>query len=411
MIWENAQSVACPSPARLPTIKKSAHEAISHCCAYSLISMDRLLHAQLGRATFGLSPVSLMVTYLDWFAHLMISPGKQAELIEKVRRKTSKLAIYAARSAFDPKTPPIIEPLPQDRQFRNEAWQRWPFNLIHQSFLLNQQLFHDAVTGIRGVSQHHEQTMYFLTRQTLDVFSPSNFVFTKPEVLETTVREGGKNLLQGWMNFVEDQERVLSGRKPVGTEEFQVGKNLAVTPGRIVFRNQLIELIQYAPTTEKVYKEPVLMLSAWMMKYYIMDLSPENSMVKYLVDHGHTVFMISWVNPGEDDRNLDMEDYYCLGGIILTIAAAAAMCRDQDHRLASLTLLTTLTDFSNPGELSVFIDPSEVSYLEDLMWEQGYLDPRQKALLDDSDEDVNRDSDPNLAFDRVLGGPEERFDA
>jgi len=366
-------------------------------------SIDRLFHAQLGKATFGLSPISLMVTYLDWFAHLMISPGKQAELLNKVRRKTSKFAIYAAQSVFDSETPPIIEPLPQDRRFRNEAWQRWPFNLIHQSFLLNQQIFYHAVTDVRGVSQRHEQTMCFLTRQLLNVFSPSNFVFTNPEVLETTVKEGGKNLLQGWMNFVEDQERVLNGRKPVGTEEFQVGRNLAITPGKVVFRNHLMELIQYAPATEKVYKEPVLMLSAWMMKYYIMDLSPENSMVKYLVDHGHTVFMISWVNPGKDDRNLDMEDYrelgimdalkvingivpdtrihavgYCLGGIILTIAAAA-MCRDRDRRLASLTLLTTLTDFSDPGEFAVFIDPGEVSYLEDLMWEQGYLDPRQAA--------------------------------
>jgi len=365
--------------------------------------IDRLLHAQLGKATFGLSPVSLMVAYLDWFAHLMISPGKQAELLEKIRRKTSGFAVYAARSAFDLETPPVIEPFPQDRRFRNEAWQRWPFNLIHQSFLLNQQLFYNAVTDIRGVSPHHERAMCFLTRQMLDVFSPSNFVFTNPEVLETTVKEGGKNLLQGWMNFVEDQERVLSGRKPVGAEEFKVGKNLAITPGKVVFRNRLMELIQYAPTTEKVYKEPVLMLSAWMMKYYIMDLSPENSMVKYLVDHGHTVFMISWVNPGRDDRDLDMEDYrslgimdalkvingivpdagihavgYCLGGIILTIAAAA-MCRDHDQRLASVTLLTTLTDFSDPGELAVFIDPSEVSYLEDLMWEQGYLDPQQAA--------------------------------
>jgi polyhydroxyalkanoate synthase len=164
-----------------------------------------------------------------------------------------------------------------------------------------------------------------------------------------------------------------------------------------------MELIQYEPTTETTFREPVLMLSAWMMKYYIMDLSPDNSMVKYLVDRGHTVFVISWVNPGEEDRDLDMEDYrilgvmdalkainnivpeskvhavgYCLGGIILTIAAAA-MGREHDDRLASMTLLTTLTNFNDPGELAVFIDPSEVSYLEDLMWEQGYLDPQQAA--------------------------------
>lgn len=365
--------------------------------------IDRLFHAHLGKLTFGLSPASLMVTYLDWFAHLMISPGKQAELLEKMRRKTSRFAIYAVKSTFKPETPPVIEPLPQDRRFRDEAWQRWPFNLIYQSFLLNQQLFYNAVTGIRGVSRRHEQALCFLTRQMLDVFSPSNFILTNPEVLETTVREGGKNLLQGWMNFVEDQERALTGKKPVGAEEFQVGKNLAITPGKVVYRNRVMELIQYEPTTESVYKEPVLMLSAWMMKYYIMDLSPHNSMVKFLVDRGHTVFVISWVNPSAEDRDLDMEDYrnlgimdalkvingivpetkihtvgYCLGGIILTIAAAA-MCRDHDDRLASMTLLTTLTDFNDPGELAVFIDPSEVSYLEDLMWEQGYLDPQQAA--------------------------------
>ncbi len=365
--------------------------------------VDRLFHARLGKATFGLSPASLMVTYLDWLAHIMISPGKQAELMEKVRRKTTRFAVYAAKSALNPDTPPVIDPLPQDHRFRNEAWQRWPFNLIHQSFLLNQQLFYNAVTGIRGVSRRHEHAMCFLTRQMLDIFSPSNFVLTNPEVLDTTVREGGKNLLQGWMNFIEDQERAQSGKKPVGAEAFEVGKNLAVTPGKVVFRNRLMELIQYEPTTEQVYKEPILMLSAWMMKYYIMDLSPENSMVKYLVDRGHTVFMISWVNPGAEDRDLDMEDYrllgvmdalkainsivpktkihtagYCLGGIILTIAAAA-MGRDHDNRLASMTLLTTLANFNDPGELAVFIDPSEVSYLEDLMWEQGYLDPQQAA--------------------------------
>ena len=365
--------------------------------------LDRLFHAWLGKATFGLSPASLLVTYLDWLAHLMISPGKQAELLEKVRRKTSRFALYAAKSTLNPDTPPVIEPLPQDRRFRNEAWQRWPFNLIHQSFLLNQQLLYNAVTGIRGVSRRHEKALSFLTRQMLDLYSPSNFMLTNPEVLEATLHEGGKNLLRGWMNFVEDQERAVSGKKPVGVEQFQVGKNLAVTPGKVVYRNRVMELIQYEPSTEQVYREPVLMLSAWMMKYYIMDLSPENSMVKYLVDRGHTVFMISWVNPSEEDRDLDMEDYrnlgimdalkaigcivpdvkihaagYCLGGIILTIAAAA-MCRDHDRRLASMTLLTTLTDFSDPGELAVFIDPSEVSYLEDLMWQQGYLDPRQAA--------------------------------
>ena len=191
------------------------------------------------------------------------------------------------------------------------------------------------------------------------------------------------------------------GGKPAGAEAFKVGKNLAVTPGKVVFRNRLMELIQYEPTTKTVQREPVLMQSAWMMKYYIMDLSPHNSLVKYLVDRGHTVFMISWLNPGSEDRDLGMEDYrrlgtmaaidavsaivpdrkihavgYCLGGILLSIAAAT-MGRDGDDRLASITLFTTMTDFTEVGEISVFMDTSEVTFLEDMMWQRGYLDPKQ----------------------------------
>jgi polyhydroxyalkanoate synthase len=178
---------------------------------------------------------------------------------------------------------------------------------------------------------------------------------------------------------------------------------VAATPGKVVFRNRIMELIQYSPTTDTVYREPVLMLSAWMMKYYILDLSPHNSMVKYLVDRGHSVFMISWINPGPEDRDLSMDDYrtfgimaaldaisaivpegkvravgYCLGGILLT-TAAATMARDGQERLASATLFTTITDFTEVGEIAVFMSPSAISFLEDMMWDSGYLEPRQAA--------------------------------
>jgi polyhydroxyalkanoate synthase subunit PhaC len=365
--------------------------------------VDRLFHAWLGRMTLGLSPAALMLAYLDWLAHLSISPAKQAEMAEKALKKATRFGLYASRVLVSGDTPPVIEPLPQDRRWRDEAWQRWPFNLIQQSFLLNQQLWHNATTGIRGVSRHHEHAVSFVARQILDVYSPSNFLLTNPEILQATVREKGQNLWRGWQYFVEDQERTATNRAPDGADKFRVGKEVAVTPGKVIFRNRLIELLQYSPSTEQVWKEPVLIVPAWMMKYYIMDLSPQNSMVKYLVDQGHTVFMISWKNPDGEDRDLDMEDYrslgvmdaidavgavcpdtqihsvgYCLGGIITTIAAAA-MGRDGDRRLASVTLLTTMTDFNEPGELAVFIDPSEVSFLEDMMWERGYLDPRQAA--------------------------------
>jgi polyhydroxyalkanoate synthase len=245
--------------------------------------------------------------------------------------------------------------------------------------------------------------LFFTARQILDVCSPSNFLLTNPVALKATVRQGGTNLLRGWYNLVEDWQRSVAGKGAVGTENFQVGKNIAVTPGEVVFRNDLIELIQYRPNTKKVHQEPVLIIPAWIMKYYILDLSPHNSLVKFLVDQGHTVFMVSWKNPALEDRDLGMDDYrslgvlealntvseiipgtkvhgvgYCLGGTLLAIAAAA-MAREGDERLKTFTLLAAQTDFTEAGELMLFMNESQVQYLEDMMWEQGYLDTKQMA--------------------------------
>jgi polyhydroxyalkanoate synthase len=357
----------------------------------------------VGRLSLGLSPPGLLLVHLDWLAHLAFSPGKQQDLARKVWRKALRFALYAARATLSPDTPPAIEPLPQDRRFIDPAWRRWPFNLYQQSFLFVQQWLHNATTGVRGVSRHDEEVVTFIARQVLDVFSPTNFPCANPEVLRATLRQGGSNFLRGAVNFLEDWERAVLGRKPAGTEAFPVGHAVAVTPGKVVYRNRLIELLQYAPATETVQAEPVLIVPAWIMKYYILDLSPHNSLVKYLVERGHTVFTISWKNPGPEDRDLGMEDYlglgvlealkavgaivpgrqvhavgYCLGGTLLAIAAAA-LARDGDDRLRSVTLFAAETDFTEPGELSLFIDETEVSFLEDLMWDQGFLDTRQMA--------------------------------
>ena len=310
-------------------------------------SIDRLLHAAVGRATSGLSPTALALAYADWAMHLWSAPGKQQQLLEKAVRKTIRFALYSMRQASEPSSAPCIEPLPQDRRFRGDDWQEWPFNLAYQAFLLNQQWWHNATTGISGVSRHHQQVASFAARQWLDIFAPTNFIASNPAVLKTTLREGGGNLARGAMNFLADLERALGGRPPVGSEAFEPGVNVAVTGGQVVYRNRLIELIQYAPTTADVHAEPVLIVPAWIMKYYILDLSPTNSLVKYLVDRGHTVFMISWHNPGQADRDLGLDDYlrlgpmaaleairtivpdcpinavgYCLGGTLLAIAAA-----------------------------------------------------------------------------------------
>lgn len=396
-----------PSGQRLPDRESLASQIDSRdSFAVTALSdiIDRSLHATVARFTAGLSPAALAHAYLDWATHLAFSPGKRWQLVDKAARKTFRFVNYASRLApHDYKAPWCIEPLPQDKRFVGEEWQKWPYNFIHQAFLLNQQWWHNATTGIRGVTKQHENMVEFGSRQILDMFSPSNFVLTNPEILRHTSSKGGMNLVTGLQNLAEDWERTISGKKPVGTENFMVGRDVAVTPGKVIYRNRLIELIQYAPATDKVRPEPVLIVPAWIMKYYILDLSPENSLVKYLTQQGFTVFMISWRNPGPEDRDLDFEDYltlgivaaldavraivpdqkihavgYCLGGTLLSISAAA-MARDGDDRIKSLTFLAAQTDFTEAGELMLFINEGQLAFLEDMMWEQGFLDTRQMA--------------------------------
>ena len=366
--------------------------------------VDRSLHATVARFTGGLSPAALTEAYLDWAIHLAFAPGKRLALIDKAIRKSIRFASYAHRYAVEGgDTQCCIEPLPQDHRFAGEAWQKWPFNFVYQSFLLQQQWWHNATTGIGGVSKHHETMVAFMTRQLLDMIAPSNFPLTNPEILSRTVGTAGMNLGTGLRNLIEDYERTIGGKPPVGSEKFLVGRDVAITPGKVVYRNRLIELIQYAPATAQVRPQPILIVPAWIMKYYILDLSPQNSLVKYLTEQGFTVFMISWKNPGAPDRDLGLDDYrrlgimsaldvvgavvpnekihavgYCLGGTLLAIAAAA-MARDGDDRLATLSLLAAQTDFTEAGELTLLIDESQLAFLEDMMWEQGFLDSRQMA--------------------------------
>ena len=367
-------------------------------------NIDKVIHASMARFTGGISPSAVMLAYTDWAQHLAISPGKQALLLEKAVRKAARLAGYVGDcSATESEPEPCIEPLPFDQRFVDPAWQKWPYNIMYQSFLLKQQWWSNATTAVRGVTPQHEKVMDFATRQIMDTFSPSNFLLTNPEILNQTLSENGQNLVRGWHNFMDDWQRTTGGKPPLGSERFVTGENVAITPGKVVYRNRLIELIQYSPVTETVHPEPILIVPAWIMKYYILDLSPHNSLVKYLTEQGFTVFMVSWKNPDEDDRNLDMADYrqlgimqaidtiskivgehpihgigYCLGGTLLSIAAAT-MARQGDQRLASMTLLAAQIDFTQAGELMLFINESQVTYLEDMMWEQGYLDAKQMS--------------------------------
>jgi polyhydroxyalkanoate synthase len=363
---------------------------------------DRLLHAAIGELTQGISPVALSLAAVDWWLHLAIHPGKQSELAEKAVAKALRLTEHNAHCLLGDCVSPCIEPLPQDTRFDDPAWRQWPWSPLYQSFLLCQQWWHNATSDVRGVEPHHLDVVNFLARQVLDIWSPSNFLWTNPEVLERTLEERGDNLARGYRNWVEDTAQRFSGR-PRQHSDWRVGRDLAVTPGRVVYRNRLMELIQYTPETRSVYPEPVLIVPAWIMKYYILDLAPGKSLIEYLVAQGHTVFSISWKNPTPADRDLGMDDYrrlgvlealdavnaivpdqnvhgvgYCLGGTLLSLTAAA-MARDDDDRLASMTLFAAQTDFTEPGELELFIDESQVAFLDDVMWARGCLSRQQMA--------------------------------
>jgi polyhydroxyalkanoate synthase len=385
------------------TVPITTTESVEGLGSEAFRAMDRMREALSARATGGISPAAVALAYFDWSIHLAAAPGKRLELIDKAMRKTARLYGYLLAAGGHGDTPPCIEPLPGDTRFQDEAWHQPPYCFYAQSFLMAQQWWHNVTHEVPGVSPHHEDVVSFATRQLLDMASPSNLPFTNPEVVAKTIETGGANFLRGWQNWLEDAARQATGQPPAGTEDFVVGKDVAATPGKVVFRNHLIELIQYAPATKTVYAEPVLIVPAWIMKYYILDLSPHNSLVRYLVGKGHTVFCISWRNPAAADRDLSLEDYrrmgvmaaldavaairpegkvhamgYCLGGTLLAIAAAA-LAHKEETRLATVTLLAAQTDFTEPGELALFIDHSQMHFLESMMWNRGYLSADQMA--------------------------------
>lgn len=366
-------------------------------------SIDRMREALSAQLSGGLSPQALALAFFDWSIHLAAAPGKRTELAYKATRKANRLLAHLAACRLGAEAPACIEPLPGDDRFSSEGWRQFPYNIWSQAFLLNQQWWHNVTREVPGVTPHHEDVVSFAARQLLDMVSPANIPFANPDVVAKTLETGGANFVGGFRNWLEDVGRQSTGRPPVGAEDFTVGRDVAVTPGKVVYRNHLIELIQYAPATETVRPEPILIVPAWIMKYYILDLSPQNSLIRHLVAQGHTVFCISWRNPTEQDRDLGLDDYrrlgvmaaldavgaivpdraihavgYCLGGTLLSIAAAA-MAKTRDHRLASLTLLAAQTDFTEPGELALFIDPSQLHFLESMMWNRGYLSADQMA--------------------------------
>lgn len=355
---------------------------------------NKLFQANLGKITMGISPAVIGSAYCAWVLQLAQSPGHLL-----------KLAYAPVTNARDFYNRILSDEHPADGddvRFHKDSWKNMPWRFYADSFLQVENWWNLA-TQVPGLSNRSERTVSFCLRQMLDALSPSNFVMTNPDLFNETIKSSGFNLVQGTEIAFNHFLTRLAGMPPPGAENFIPGKNVAITPGKVVFANHLIELIQYQPLTKTVFKEPILILPAWIMKYYILDLSSNNSLVKWLVEQGHTVFIVSWCNPNAEDRELGLDDYfrqgamaaidavsdrfpktkmhlmgYCLGGTLAMIVAAA-MARNRDNRLKTLSLLAAQADFTQAGELMLFITESEISFLKNMMWEQGYLDPKHMA--------------------------------
>ncbi|MET0164916.1 MAG: alpha/beta fold hydrolase [Vicinamibacterales bacterium] len=390
--------VATPSTAakvQAPPWPASAGAAVP-----SFETMDRLGRAVAARLTQGVSPHALYDAWFDWASHLVNAPGRLLELGIEAVNIGARFARFATHSLSEGVETPF-EPQAGDRRFSDGLWKRLPYALWQQAFLAQEAWWRSATREVRGMTPKNAARISFITRQMLDVWSPSNLPWANPVVIDATMKQSGANLMRGAHNLQEDVSRALAMQPMPPADGLEVGKDLAITPGTVVFSNELMELIQYKPVTERVIAEPVVIVPAWIMKYYVLDLSPHNSLVRYLVERGFTVFMVSWRNPTPEDRDIAFDAYrtsgvmaaldavntilparkvhavgYCIGGTLLAIAAAT-MAREEDDRLATITLLAAQTDFSEAGELMLFVDESQIAFLEDMMWDHGVLDTKQ----------------------------------
>ena len=353
-----------------------------------------------------LDPAVISTAYQELWQQMLTNPGRIVEAQVALWQDYAKLWESTARRMAGEEVEPTVTPAAGDRRFTDDAWSENPlYDHIKQSYLLASKFMLSTVRETDGLDPHTAQKVDFYTRQFVDALAPTNFAMTNPEVARRTVETGGENLVQGLSNMLEDLERG-QGRLRVrmtDLEKFKLGENVAVTPGKVVYENDLMQLLQYAPTTETVRTRPLLVIPPWINKYYILDLRPKNSFIRWAVDQGHTVFVISWVNPDGHLAEKSMDDYllegpvaaldaigqatgeervnaigYCLGGTLLAATLAWLKARERDA-IASATFFTTMVDFEEPGELGVFIDDEQLALIEESMQEKGYFDGAKMA--------------------------------
>ena len=344
--------------------------------------------------------------FMDMMAKLLANPYKLAQAQMNLVWDYFSLWQHSMMRVAGMSASPVAAPEKSDKRFKDEEWEEhFLFDFIKQSYLIAARHIHDTVSGVDGLDEQTQKKVTFYTRQYIDALSPSNFAMTNPEVFRETVKSHGQNLLKGLNNLLRDVEdgggnlRV----KMTDTSAFELGKNVATTPGKVVFQTEMMQLLQYTPSTEKVLKKPLLIVPPWINKFYILDLREKNAYIKWAVDQGHTVFVISWVNPDERLAQKSFDAYvkegviaaldaierqtgekevnaagYCLGGTLLATTLAYLAAKRQ-KRILSATFFTTMTDFTDPGELGVFIDEGQVSSLEKKMFERGYLEGSEMA--------------------------------
>ena len=352
-----------------------------------------------------IDPTIIGKSFQEFFNQLLKNPEKLIETEVNFWKNTLDLWQSASKRMLGHKVQPVITPPPGDKRFADAQWaENAVFDFIKQSYLLAADSVQGLARKVEGLDDKTARRVQFYTRQFVDAMAPTNFVHTNPTVLKATLDSSGDNLVKGLQNLLGDLER---GRgqlqiKMTDLKAFKPGENIAVTPGKVIFQNELLQLIQYDPSTPTVYQRPFLFVSPWINKYYIMDMRPKNSMVKWMVDQGFTVFMTSWINPDERLAHKKFEDYmlsivagmdaieqatgereinaagYCLGGTILLITMAY-LAAQKDQRVQSAICFACMTDFSEPGELEVFIDEELITLLEKQMGERGYLDGSQMA--------------------------------
>jgi polyhydroxyalkanoate synthase len=353
-----------------------------------------------------MDPLNITGTFLDFTAKLMADPDKMVQAQIALWQDYAKLWQATADRMMGKPAEPVAEVAKGDKRFNDAAWRDEAiFDHIKQSYLLTSRWLMGLTKEATGLDDHARRKVEFHVKQFVDAMAPTNFVATNPQVLKATMESGGENLVKGLRNVLEDMQRG-GGRlaiRQTDMEAFEVGRNVATSPGKVVFQNDMMQLIQYAPSTAEVYERPLLIVPPWINKFYILDLKPENSFIKWAVDQGYTVFVISWVNPDARLRHKSFEDYmlegplaaldaiekaigtrdvsaigYCIGGTLMA-ATLAYNAAGNDTRIGNCTFFTAQIDFTDAGELTVFIDEEQIANIEKLIEQRGYMDGAEMA--------------------------------